>query len=109
MGQSAMVLVPVKMEDIKSLQDAIRSLHGCDSTWSASVFVNEAFQGKTIWKGEVEVFQLQGHPEAETAYGWSYVTDEKTGQRKFHAVLGVPPINSAVDAVRAVIAADWRD
>ncbi len=108
MGQSAMVLVPVKMEDIKSLQDAILSLHGCDSTWSASVFVNEAFQGKTVWQGEVEVFQLQGHPEAELAYVWSHITDKKTGKRRFIAVLGIPPINSAVDAVRASIATEGQ-
>ncbi len=75
------------MEDIKPLQEAIRNLHGCESTWSASVFVNEAFQGETVWQGEVEVFQLQGHPEVDIAYAWSYVTDEKTGRQKFHAIL----------------------
>ncbi len=105
-----MVLVPVKMEDIKSLQDAILSLHGCESTWIRSETVWEAFLGKTIWKGEVEVFQLQGHPEAETAYVWSHIVDENTGRRKLYAILGVPPINSAVDAVRASIAGDenWQ-
>ncbi len=96
------------MEDIKSLQDAILSLHGCESTWIRSEAVHETFKGETVWKGEVEVFQLQGHPEVETAYAWSYVTDEKTSQRKFHAVLGIPPINSAVDAVRASIAAEGQ-
>ncbi len=103
MGQSAMVLVPVKMEDIKSLQDAILSLHGCESTWVESVAVHE-----TVWAGQVDVFQLQGHPEVDIAYAWSYITDEKSGKRRFIAVLGIPPINSAADAVRASIAAEGQ-
>ena len=61
------------------------------------------------YEGKVEVFQLYSHPEARRCYAWSYVTDEKSGRRKFHAVLAVPPISSALDAVRAVIAADWQD
>ena len=104
-----MVLVPVRMPDLKPLQDAIRDLHGCESTWVESVAVHETFKGETVWAGQVDVFQLQDHPEAETAYAWSYVTDENTGRRKFHVVLGVTPVNSAVDAVRVVIAADWQD
>ncbi len=109
MGQSAMVLVPVKMEDIKPLQESIWNLHGCESTWVRSEAVHETFKGETVWAGQVDVFQLQDHPEAELAYAWSYIVDEKTGRRKFHAVLGVTPVSSAVDAVRAVIAADWQD
>ena len=58
--------------------------------------------------GHVEVFELHGHSGANLAYAWSYVVDEKTGRRKFHAVLGIPPINSAVDAVRASIAAEGQ-
>ncbi len=69
-----MVLVPVKMEDIKSLQDAILSLHGCESTWVESVAVHE-----TVWAGRVDVFQLQGHPEAETAYGATSWTKTPAG------------------------------
>ncbi len=109
MGQSAMVLVPVRMEDIKPLQEAIRNLHGCGSRWLRSEPIHETFRGATVWQGQVEVFQLYGHTEARRCYAWSYVTDEKTGRQKFHAVLGVTPVNSAVDAVRAVIAADWQD
>ncbi len=104
-----MVLVPVKMEDIKPLQEAIWNLHGCGSRWLRSEPIHETFRGATVWRGQVEVFQLYSHTEARRCYAWSYVTDEKTGQRKFHAVLGIPPISSAVDAVRAVIAADWQD
>ncbi len=94
------------MPDLKPLQDAIWNLHGCESTWVRSEAVHETFKGETVWAGQVDVFQLQGHPEAETAYAWSYITDEKSGKRRFIAVLGIPPINSAADAVRASIAGD---
>ena len=104
-----MFLVPVRMEDLKPLQDAIRNLHGCGSSWPRSESIHETFRGATVWQGHVEVFELHDHAGADIAYAWSYVVDEKTGRRKFHAVLGIPPINSAVDAVRAVIAADWQD
>ncbi len=96
-------------DDLDPLSDAIRSLHGCASTWTKSVPVHETFKGETIWQGEVEVFKLHGHPEAETAYAWSHLVGEKTGRRKFIAVLGIPPINSAVDAVRAAIAGDNQE
>ena len=45
------------------------------------------------------IFALQGHPEASQCYAW-----EVGGQ--VTAVLGVPPVRSAVDAVRASIVAD---
>ena len=39
-----------------------------------------------------------------TAYAWSYETDE--GGRRYVAVLGVPPISAALDAVRAAVVAE---
>lgn len=96
------------MKDINPLQDAVRNLHGCESAWIRSEVVHETFQGETVWAGQVEVFELHDHAGADIAYAWSYITDEKTGERRFIAVLGVPPINSAVDAVRASIAAEGQ-
>jgi hypothetical protein len=55
-------------------------------------------------EGIVEVFALKGHPKAGVAYAWSHETDE--GGRRCVAVLGVPPIKRAQDAVRASIAAE---
>ena len=52
----------------------------------------------------MEVFALKGHPKAGLAYAWSHETD--TGGRRFVAVLGIPPVGSALDAVRASIAAE---
>ena len=59
----------------------------------------ERFEGETVWEGEVLVFALQGHTQASQCYCW-----EVDGQ--VTAVLGVPPVRSAVDAVRASILAE---
>ena len=62
---------------------------------------SETFQGETAWQGIVEVFFLVNHPQAKKAYAWTYRNDG--GELRDVAVLDVPPINSAVDAVRAYI------
>ncbi len=77
-----------------------------DSTHLRSEPVHEVFQGKTVWEGVVEVLALKGYPKAGLAYAWSHETDE--GGRRYVAVLGVPPIKTAVDVVRASIAAEVR-
>ena len=68
-----------------------------------SVAVVETFQGKTVWEGDVEVFRVRGHPQATHAYAWTYDGDD--GKPHHLAVLGVPPINSAQDAVKAAVVA----
>jgi hypothetical protein len=94
------------MTDRERLRKAIRDLHGADATHLRSEHVHETFQGQTVWEGIVEVFALKGHPSAELAYAWSHETDE--GGRRYVAVLGVPPVNSAAEAVQASIAATHR-
>jgi hypothetical protein len=61
---------------------------------------------ETVWEGTVHVFDLAGHPKATRAYAWSY--EREDGKRRFFAVLGIPPINSPRDAVRAAIVAEQR-
>jgi hypothetical protein len=34
--------------------------------------VHETFQGQTVWAGEVEVFDLVGHPKAKRCYAWAH-------------------------------------
>jgi hypothetical protein len=92
------------MTERERLRRAIRNLHGVESTHLRSEPVHETFHGKTIWEDAVEVFALKGHPKAGLAYAWSHETDK--GGRRYVAVLGVPPIKSAQDAVRASIAAE---
>jgi len=95
------------MNERERLRRTIRDLHGVDGSHLRSEPVHETFQGQTVWEGVVEVFALKGHPKAGLAYAWSHETDE--GGRRYTAVLGVPPIKSARDAVRASIAAEHRE
>ena len=46
------------------------------------------------------MFTVTGHPKATHAYAWTYEEDD--GKLHHMAVLGLPPVYSAVDAVRAV-------
>jgi hypothetical protein len=85
--------------DVATFRKAIRATHGADAQLVHRQPVVERFEGEVVWEGEVLVFQLQGHPQATTCYAW-----EVDGQ--VTAVLGVPPVRSALDAVRASIMAD---
>jgi hypothetical protein len=69
--------------------------------------VKEVFQGKTVWEGEVHVFDLEDHPAATRAYAWSSVIPG-TERRRFYAVLHLGGIRSPLDAVRAAIVAERR-
>jgi hypothetical protein len=94
------------MKDVGCLRDAIRRLHECDSVPVGSVAVDEKSGDATVWEGEVEVFALSGHPTATRTYAWSHETDG--GGRRYIAVLGVDPIKTALDAVRAHIVAEYE-
>jgi hypothetical protein len=63
--------------------------------------VTETFQGQIVWQGEVEVFNVRGHPKAKRCYAWAHAEDD-TGKR-YVAVLELPPVDSARTAVRAAI------
>ncbi len=92
------------MNDVERLWQAIRDLHGLEATHVRSEHVRETFRGVVARDGSVEVFAVTGHPRATTAYTWSFEND--AGNREHVAVLGVPPVNSAHDAVRAAAAAE---
>jgi hypothetical protein len=42
-----------------------------------TVPVHEVFHGKTLWQGDVEVFDLTGHPKAKRCYGWTHSDPEE--------------------------------
>ena len=86
----------------------VQQLHNCGAAWRESVPVTDIFQGKTLWKGDVEVFDLTGHPKAKRCYGWSHPeNDDGTGER-FVAVLEIPPVDSPQTAVKISIVADIK-
>ena len=95
------------MNDVERLRRAIRDLHGLEATHVRSEDVREIFRGRVAWEGTVEVFTVTGYPRATMAYAWSF--ENNAGNLEHVAVLGVPPVSSAQDAVRAAIAAEMRE
>jgi hypothetical protein len=93
---------------ISDLQDVIRRLHGVESKHVQSVPVKETFQGKTVWEGIVEVFELVGHPKAPRVYAWSHDTDDPKKPKRHVTVLHIAPILSAEAAVKAAIVQEFR-
>src|SRR5687767_14756804 len=94
------------MDRIEILQDTIRHLHGCESRHDGSVAVTESFQGQIVWDGTVEVFALDGHSSAARCYAWTAEQDD--GSYRRFAVLEVPPVDSPLAAVRAMIVAESK-
>jgi hypothetical protein len=92
--------------EITKLAEVIRELHGVEATHVRSEPVRETFRGETVWDGVVEVFDVTGHAVATRAFAWSHATDE--GGRRYVAVLQLPAVVTAADAVRASIAAEAR-
>jgi hypothetical protein len=86
-------------EYIERLKQVIFHLHKASATWVKSVPVHEIFRGKTLWKGDVEVFDLSGHAKAKRCYGWSYGEPEQ-----FITILELPPVDSAQSAVKVGVA-----
>ena len=97
------------MTYIKQLQQVIHKLHGVHSTHIKSVPVTEMHEGRVIWDGIVEVFQLHGHPRATHAYAWTHETDDPKHPSRSVTVLRLPPAISPETAVRVAIMQELRD
>jgi hypothetical protein len=93
---------------IAQLQIAIQQLHNCGAVYVQTVSVHEKFQGLTVWQGEVEVFELTGHPKASRCYAWSHLDGKHDDKTRFVTVLEIPPVESPETAVRASIIADGK-
>jgi hypothetical protein len=96
-------------DHIARLQQAIRDLHGCESQYLETVPVIEAFQGKIIWAGDVEVFQIRGHLKAKHAYAWAQLSGTRDQETKYITVLEFPPVDSPQAAVKAAIMSQIKD
>jgi hypothetical protein len=96
------------MTHIEELRDVIQKLHRVESRHIESVPIKETYQGKTVWHGVVEVFDLIGHPTATKLYAWAHDTDDPKQPRRHVTVLHLHPIQSARDAVRATIVQEFR-
>jgi hypothetical protein len=96
------------MTYIEELREVIQRLHGVASKHIGSVPVKETFQGRTVWDGCVEVFELIGHPTASKIYAWSHATDKPDNPKRHVTVLHSDLITSPVLAVRAAIIQEFK-
>jgi hypothetical protein len=94
---------------IEELREAIRHLHGAQATHIESVPVKETFEGRTVWEGIVEVFELHGHPKAPRVYAWAHGTDDPQKPKRHVTVLHIHPVTSPILAVRAAIVQEYRN
>ena len=78
---------------------AVERAAGAAAEHAESVPIVETFRGQTVWEGIVEVFRV-ALPAPTRAYGWAVESPEGP---QFIAVLGTPPIDSPLAAVRAWI------
>jgi hypothetical protein len=74
-----------------------------------SVPVKETFQGKTVWEGIVEIFEIYGDARTDRIYAWSHDTDDPNKPRRHITVLHITPITSPEAAVRAHIIQEFRN
>jgi hypothetical protein len=98
-----------RMDYIAELKTAIRNMHGCESEYVETVPVTETFQGETVWNGDVEVFDIRGHPKAQRAYAWSHATGKNDQARRYVAVLELPPVDSPETAVKVAVASEVKN
>jgi hypothetical protein len=93
---------------IERLKQVIFHLHKSGSEHVESVPVEEVFRGKTIWKGNVEVFTLINHPKAKRCYGWSHPDGGGDADERFVTVLEILPVVSPETAVKMAIVAQAK-
>jgi hypothetical protein len=94
---------------IPELREIIRRLHGLESQHVESVPVTEVYQGKTVWDGIVEVFEVKGHPRIPKVYAWSHETEGSRSRKRHVTVLHMHPVTSPLLAVRAAIIQEQRN
>jgi hypothetical protein len=95
-----------KSDSLARLRSMVHHLHQCAAAHEATVHVHEAFKGQTVWEGDVEVFQLFGHPETNRCYVWDHRGGPKDKIERLVAVLEIRPVVSAATAVRFQITRD---
>lgn len=76
----------------------------CEAVHEKTVFVDQKFQGKTIWMGYVEVFELKDHPKAKHCFAWLH--QEEGESIRPVVILERWPANSPEAAVGAAITFD---
>lgn len=85
---------------ISLLEQAFKDLHDCKAIHKATVPITERFEGEIVWDGDVEVFELLGHPRTRTGFAWA----SGMAKEDVVTVLSIPPTDTALKALQAWIA-----
>jgi hypothetical protein len=93
------------MTYLQGLIGAIAHMHGVAAHHIETVPIREIWQGEVAWDGDVEVFEVEHPSGASRCYGWGYPVDADTTRRQYICVLGIGPVDSPINAVRAAIRA----
>ena len=90
-------------ERIERIRNAVQQRERCRAKHVQSLRVKEKWLEEILWDGVVETLDLLDHPTAKRAYAWERW--EPGEEPRYTVVLGIPPVNSANDAVKAAIMA----
>jgi len=97
-------------ERIERIRRAVEEMESCEARHVMSQPILELYNNQPVWDGVVEVFDLTNHPKAEResfsplrAYAWEAKNDKS--ETEYTVVLGLPPIKTARDAVKAAVVA----
>jgi len=86
----------------EDLLSAIEKKAMCGVAYVHTQPVRFVMDGKVLWDGKVEVFQLRDHPQAKQAFGWGFKNSQN--KMEYVTVVGAPPLDSASLAVKAFVA-----
>ena len=86
----------------ESVQEAIENRAKCPAVYLNTQPIRFSMDGKVLWDGKVEIFQLKGHPQAQQAFGWGY--ENKMKKMEYVTIIGIPPLDTAMAAVKGYVA-----
>ena len=82
-------------------QKTILDFFGCASTHCDTIRVREDYRGRVLWEGDVDVFDLDGHPSAPRAYVLRF--EGENGATRVYPVLHAGLVDSPQSAARAIV------
>lgn len=90
---------------LSNLKKAIKAAQGFDSEHEGTYHVKSMFRDTLVWEGDVELFNLIGHPTVSQCYAWGTANGDQ-----FDAVtiLAVPQIDSPLKAVMIWVAGEAK-
>lgn len=86
----------------RALLNAVEMRANCSAQYLQTQPVRISVDGKVLWDGKVEIFQLSNHPQAKQAFGWWF--QNKENKTEYVAIMGVPPLDTPLAAVKAFAA-----